>query len=197
MFAARASIEKKMIEERDGTADPNAYSPKYRRGVYEEQLERDAAAEKKKNDESMFKDYNDMMDREKAEASKPIPIYAKNGNIRQANQGKYEWRYDESSDKTCVIFEIKLPKFMETSMIDCDLHPDYVRLDIKGRITQLSHPEFIIVEKSKVQRSTTTGVLQITMPKECFSEIQAREMRIKKKMEWREHEKKLRALEKA
>ena len=35
------------------------------------------------------------------------------------------------------------------------------------------------------------------MPKECFSEIQAREMRIKRKMEQREHEKKLRALEKA
>ena len=55
--------------------------------------------------------------------------------MRQCNQGKYEWRYDESQDKTCVVFEIKLPKFMETAAIDCDLHPDLLRLNIKGRVT--------------------------------------------------------------
>jgi hypothetical protein len=51
------------------------------------------------------------------------------------NQGKYEWRYDETDDKTCVIFEIRVPKFMDTSHINVDLHPDYVRMDIKGRVT--------------------------------------------------------------
>ena len=62
----------------------------------------------------MFKDYNDMVAREEAEKKKPIPVYTKNGQVRQCNQGKYEWRYDESADKTCVIFEIRLPKFMDT-----------------------------------------------------------------------------------
>ena len=95
-----------------------------------------------------------------------------------------------------MVFEIKLPKHMETALIHVDLHPEYVRMDIKGRTTQLVHPEFIIVEKSKVQRSTTTGILQITMPKEKYTEIQAREMRIKRRIEQKEHEKKLRALEK-
>jgi hypothetical protein len=51
------------------------------------------------------------------------------------NQGKYEWRYDETPDKTCVIFELKLPKFMETANIECDLHPDYVRVTAKGKVT--------------------------------------------------------------
>lgn len=95
-----------------------------------------------------------------------------------------------------MVFEIKLPKHMETALIHVDLHPDYVRMDIKGRTTQLAHPEYIIVEKSKVQRSTTTGILQITMPKEKYTEIQAREMRIQRRLEQKEHEKKLRALEK-
>ena len=36
----------------------------------------------------------------------------------------------------------------------------------------------------------------LTMPKEQFTEIQAREMRIKRRMEQREHERKLRELEK-
>jgi hypothetical protein len=51
------------------------------------------------------------------------------------------------------------------------LNPDYVRLDIKDRITQLSIPENILVEKSKVQRSTTTGVLQLTMPKMALDAV--------------------------
>lgn len=144
----------------------------------------------------MFKDYNEMMEREKEQKSKPIPTHTKDGKVRQTNQGQYEWRYEESTDKTCIIFEIKIPKFMDTAQINCDLHPDYVRLDIKGRITQLAHPEFIIVEKSSVQRSTTTGVLQLTMPKEKFSEIQAQNMRIQRRLEQREHERKLRELEK-
>jgi len=39
---------------------------------------------------------------------------------------------------------------METAQINVDLHPDYLRIDIKGKITQLSIPEDILVEKSKV-----------------------------------------------
>lgn len=34
--------------------------------------------------------------------------------------------------------------------MNVDLNPDYVRLDIKERITQLSLPENVLVEKSKV-----------------------------------------------
>jgi len=79
-----------------------------------------------------------------------VTVYNPKGEVRQANEGKYEWRYDETTDKTSVIFEIKVPKYMDTSAIDVDLQPNYLRLDIKGRITQLSHPEDILVEKSKI-----------------------------------------------
>jgi hypothetical protein len=54
---------------------------------------------------------------------------------------------------------------METSLIDVDLHPIYVRIDIKGKITQFRFPCEIVVEQSKVKRSQTTGALQILMPK--------------------------------
>ena len=85
---------------------------------------------------------------------------------------------------------------METQHINVDLQPDYVRLDIKGRITQLTIPENILVEKSKVQRSTTTGVLQLTMPKAELTAIQAQQLRIQRRLEQREQERKLRELEK-
>merc|ERR1712167_48913 len=98
--------------------------------------------------------------------------------------------------KTCVIFEIKIPKYLDTHLIDCDLQPEYVRLDIKGRVTQLIHPEEILLEKSKVQRSTTTGVLCLTMPKANISDIEAQQMRIQRRLEQRAHDRKLRDLEK-
>lgn len=64
-----------------------------------------------------------------------------------------------------IVLDVGVPKYMETSLIDVDLHPIYVRIDIKGKITQLRFPCEIIVEQSKVKRSQTTGALQILMPK--------------------------------
>jgi protein TilB len=46
---------------------------------------------------------------------------------------------------------------MDTSLLDVDLQPDYVRISVKDKVTQLSMPEEILVERSTVQRSATTG----------------------------------------
>ena len=81
----------------------------------------------------MFKEYNEFYDGQKDQG--PPPVYNKNGSVRQVNQGKYEWRFDETPDKTAIIFEIKVPKHMQTQHMNVDLNPDYVRLDIKDRIT--------------------------------------------------------------
>lgn len=43
--------------------------------------------------------------------------------------------FKESEDRTCVIFEICVPKFMDTSLCEVDLQPTYVRCDVKGKIT--------------------------------------------------------------
>lgn len=48
----------------------------------------------------MFKEYNEMMDELDREKNKPLPIYNMDGTVRQANHGKYEWRYDQTPDKT-------------------------------------------------------------------------------------------------
>lgn len=101
----------------------------------------------------MFKEHNEYWNAHEERKKAPVQTHNKDGSVRQVNQGKYEWRYDETPDKTCVIFEIKLPKHMETANIECDLHPDFVRITAKGKVTQLTHPEFIQVEKSSVQRS--------------------------------------------
>lgn len=52
---------------------------------------------------------------------------------------------------------------MDTSYIDVDVNPTYVRVTVKGKILQLTLPCEISVERSKVQRNTITGSLVITM----------------------------------
>lgn len=110
--AARKSIEKKVLEDRDGTKDPNKYCKEWRRECYEEKIQAEQEREQKSKENSMFKEYNELQDELKP---RPVPVYGRDGKVRQANQGKYEWRYDETPDRTCVIFEVKVPKFMDTA----------------------------------------------------------------------------------
>ena len=97
----------------------------------------------------------------------PPSVLNTKGEIRQCNQGNYPFEFYEKNIKEVqyIVLEVGVPKYMETSLIDVDLHPAYVRIDIKGKITQLRFPCEIVVERSKVTRSQTTGSLQITMPK--------------------------------
>ena len=69
---------------------------------------------------------------------------------------------------------------MDTSKIKVDLNPNYVRIDVKGKITQWRFENDIIVEKATVQRSTTTGVLEIKAP---IVGIQPKVDKIKKREE--------------
>ena len=134
-ITARKSIEKKVLEDKEGTHDPNAYSPAFRRECYEEEVQREKDRETKSKENSMFKEYNEMMDELDAGKNKELPIYNMEGNIRQANQGNYEWRYDQTPDKTQVIFEIKVPRFLPTSKVNVDIQPKYLRIEINSKIT--------------------------------------------------------------
>ena len=62
-------------------------------------------------------------------------MYNNFADIRQCNEGKYEFEFSESGDKTSIILEIQIPRFMDTSLINLDLQPAYVRIDVKGKIT--------------------------------------------------------------
>ncbi len=100
--------------------------------------------EEKKKENSMFQDFYEM--EQQLKNKEPPSIYNNFGDIRQCNEGKYEFLYSESKDKTCVVLEMWVPKFMDTSLVNVDLHPEYIRMEIKGKITQLKHPDEIIIE---------------------------------------------------
>ena len=104
------------------------------------------------------------------------------------------YNFQESDDKTCWIYELQVPKFMDTDSLNVDVQPTYVRSDIKGKITQLSWPDEVLCDRATLQRSTTTGYLVVTAPKANIDDILARKMRLKKTKEDLEKKDKLRKL---
>ncbi len=64
-----------------------------------------------------------------------------------------------------------MPKFLDTSLLIVDVQPTYVRVDVKGKVTQLHWPDEVLVDQATIQRSQTTGFLVITAPKTNYDSI--------------------------
>ena len=158
----KESKEHIIFKQNDPSAkDPNKYSVEYRRNLYKDLEKEKLENERKRKEESSKPGLWD----EPVIKEVPPPVYKENGEVRICNQGRYEVFLDEDIYTTAITtFRIKLPKFLDTSKIKVDLNPNYVRVDVNGKITQWRFDNDIIVEKATVQRSTTTGDLEIKAP---------------------------------
>lgn len=71
---------------------------------------------------------------------------------------------------TILMFK-SLARFLDTSLIDVDCQPNYVRVTVKGRIFQMALVDEIRVDEATSKRSQTTGRLLIVMPKLSASNL--------------------------
>lgn len=102
--------------------------------------------------------------------------------IKQKNEGGWEFFWDEETQPGKVILDVRVARFLDSSLIDVDIHPTYVSVVIKGKVSnnessclpylsehlqvlRLRLPAEVKVSESKCQRSKTTGSLMIIMPK--------------------------------
>lgn len=154
--AALENIQKKECDpEKD---NPNRYTKEYRRKLYKEIEEEKEQKENQKSSKS-----KSPWDPEPFQG--PYSAYKDNGEIRVCNQGKFDFYLNEDIFVSGItLFELKLPKYLQTSQISVDLNPQYVRVLVKDKATQLKFSYEIIVEKSVIQRSTTTGHLVVKCP---------------------------------
>ena len=53
---------------------------------------------------------------------------------------------------------------MDTSLLDVDVQPNFVRVTIKGQLLQLTLPTEVQSGRSIAQRSNASGDLVVTMP---------------------------------
>lgn len=155
------NIEKKRVT----PPEENAYTREYRTNMYKELLQKRQEDEKEKAERHAKDD--PMDDYEKWKRTKPA-VYNDKGEIRQCNQGQYKFKFDDNWRQETFQFELAVPKYLDTSLLNVELYPKFVRVDVKDKITQIIFPEEIICEKSKIQRSTTTGALVITCHKANF-----------------------------
>lgn len=85
--------------------------------------------------------------------------------IRQKNEGGWDFTWDEDSKAGHIILEVHTPRFLDSSLIDVDIHPTYVSVIIKSKVLRLKLPAEIHVTTSRCQRSKTNGHLSVIMPK--------------------------------
>ncbi|GIL63920.1 hypothetical protein Vafri_17924 [Volvox africanus] len=95
-----------------------------------------------------------------------FPEIADTDRIYQKNEGKWEFSLEEAPDGGSLVLEVAVGRFLDTSLIQTDLQPTFVRLLIKGKLLQLLLPCEVRPDAAKAQRNMTTGQLVITMPKE-------------------------------
>lgn len=73
---------------------------------------------------------------------------------------------EEADDGSAVLLQVSVGKYMDTSLIRADVQPTFVRLLIKGKLLQLVLPCEVKPDASSAQRSSATGALLLTMPKQ-------------------------------
>lgn len=76
---------------------------------------------------------------------------------------------------------------MDTSSLNVEVEPTYIRCVVKDKVTQIHWPEEMLIEKAVIQRSQTTGALCITATKANVDLIMTKQ---KRDAEWREERRK-------
>ncbi|KAI5632165.1 leucine-rich repeat domain-containing protein [Phthorimaea operculella] len=99
----------------------------------------------------------------KPEEERKIKFFAADGRPFNINQAKLPFKFnDQEPDKYTL--DLSVYKHMETSLIDCNVQPNYVRVTVKDKIFQLHLPREVATSKSTATRSQHTGHLLVTMP---------------------------------
>ncbi|KAF6720417.1 tilB-like protein [Oryzias melastigma] len=101
----------------------------------------------------------------KTEEKQTCPaLFGANGQVLNINEAKLNFRLTEDEDNNTIVLDLAVYRHMDTSLIDADVQPTYVRVSIKGKIFQIVLPAEVKPDSSTAQRSQTTGHLLLTMP---------------------------------
>ncbi|XP_053394299.1 dynein axonemal assembly factor 11-like [Mercenaria mercenaria] len=146
-----------------------------------EQLEKEHAKDKEFWDsKSVFspeerikahKKQEEQKDREKKKEEAKNPpkpprrLFAEDGRPLNVNESKINFKLTEDETGNSYLLDYNCYKYLETSLIDVDVQPHYIRIKTKGKIFQLALDQEVNADSSTCQRSQITGNLLVTMPK--------------------------------
>ncbi|XP_032826407.2 dynein axonemal assembly factor 11 [Petromyzon marinus] len=87
------------------------------------------------------------------------------GRVLNINEAKLDFSLTENDADNTLVLDLAIYKYLDTSLIDVDVQPNYARVTVKGKVFQLVLPEEVQPDRSLAQRSQTTGHMLLTMPK--------------------------------
>uniref|UniRef100_A0A9J8CH89 Leucine-rich repeat-containing protein 6 n=1 Tax=Cyprinus carpio carpio TaxID=630221 RepID=A0A9J8CH89_CYPCA len=98
-------------------------------------------------------------EREKPKNKTLRTLITADGRVMNVNEPKFDFSLTED-ENNCI----KLGVHMDTSLLDVDVQPTYVRVTVKGKVFQLVLPAEVKPDSSTAQRSQTTGHLLLILP---------------------------------
>mmetsp|Transcript_28801 Transcript_28801/g.63922 ORF Transcript_28801/g.63922 Transcript_28801/m.63922 type:complete len:270 (-) Transcript_28801:67-876(-) len=139
-------------------------TPEVRVKIYQELAQQKKDKEEREN---VNKPKKRDFDKEQKESIKQVreKEELEAGEVKQRNEGGWDFYWDEDIKPGSVVLEVRVPRHLDSSLIDVDIHPTYVSVVIKSKLLRLRLPAEIKVGESKCQRAKVNGALVITMPK--------------------------------
>ncbi|XP_028852522.1 dynein axonemal assembly factor 11 [Denticeps clupeoides] len=95
---------------------------------------------------------------------KPKTLITADGKVLNVNEARMDFVLTEDENNSSIQLDLHLYRYMDTSLMDVDVQPTYVRVTVKGKVFQLVLPSEVKPDSSTAQRSQTTGHLLINMP---------------------------------
>ncbi|XP_072855451.2 dynein axonemal assembly factor 11 [Pogona vitticeps] len=108
----------------------------------------------------------DKENREQRKKEKPPrTLITPEGKVLNANEPKLPFSLNDDEENNQFILDLSVYRHLDTSLLDVDVQPTYVRVTVKGKTFQLVLPAEVKPDNSSAKRSQTTGHLVITLPK--------------------------------
>ncbi|XP_046929774.1 dynein axonemal assembly factor 11 [Lynx rufus] len=101
----------------------------------------------------------------KKKVKPPRILITEDGKVLNVNDPKLDFSLKDDEKHNQIILDLAVYRYMDTSLIDVDVQPTYVRVMVKGKPFQLVLPAEVKPDSSSAKRSQTTGHLVICMPK--------------------------------
>ncbi|XP_051058445.1 dynein axonemal assembly factor 11 [Phodopus roborovskii] len=101
----------------------------------------------------------------KKKVKPPRTLVTADGKVLNVNEAKLDFTLKDDDKHNQIILDLAIYRYMDTSLIDVDVQPTYVRVMVKGKPFQLALSAEVQPDSSSAKRSQTTGHLLICMPK--------------------------------
>lgn len=107
----------------------------------------------------------DKLSEKKKKVKPPRTLITEDGKVLNVNEAKLDFSLKDDEKHNQIILDLAVYRYMDTSLIEVDVQPTYVRVMVKGKPFQLALSAEVQPDSSSAKRSQTTGHLLICMPK--------------------------------